>query len=167
MNKYREKLETWWWYNKRIVIACLIVALLIGYISAQISGNTEPDYTVALISTHYKSPEDTAKIQQLLYEHALDVNEDGEIQVYIRNYPITLDDSSPDAAFNNPEQNMAMTTDLMTSTSGLIITEEPELLQEKTEGILAEPWQELLPGLYIAARFDANEDYLSLLDRLF
>lgn len=167
MEKFIPKLKNWWWYNKRFVLIALVAAGMFAY-AVKPSGESEPDYSVGLITDVPRPAEERQALEDALRALGEDVNGDGEVIVRVSAYGVKLGDESPNAGYNNYEVVAKLDFDLVAGSSGMFFLEDPETFQRVTNGCLTEPFAALsaFPELSASCRADAPDHYAALLERI-
>lgn len=82
----KDKRKNWWYYNKRILAAVILVSALVIYFAYSILSKVEPDYTIGLL-TSYSMPDNGLKeLERCITPYADDRNGDGQVVVDVVNY---------------------------------------------------------------------------------
>ena len=80
-----EKIKSYWYYYRWIVIGALLISAVIAISVAQCATRTKYDYNVVLLTREYVGDADAAKIAEYFEQYTEDINGDGEIHVQVCN----------------------------------------------------------------------------------
>lgn len=156
------KLKHFWYYYKIPTGIVLCVLIVWVYLSAQSAATPDPDYHIGLVSTTSRSDEALAALENTFAAAGEDRNSDGDVLVRLHTYALELGENSDYA--NNYEIVAALDADLVGSTSGLFLLDDPEAFQSVTNGRLDERFLPFREGLYLCIRSDASEEYQQLFE---
>lgn len=159
-----DKLQNFWFYYKKHLLAALAVLAVIVYLSVQSAGKPEPDYHIGLISTTPRSDTQLAVLTDSFSVVGNDLNGDGQVLVQLHTFFLDLADDSPNAGVSNADKAAALDADLIGKVSGIFLTEDPQTLQAITGRIFTDAPVPFADGLYLCIRSDAPDAYRQLVE---
>ncbi len=162
-----KKLENFWFYYKKHLLAALVVLLTAGYLAIQKVSIPEPDYHIGLIQATACTEERLLSWEVRFAAAGEDLNGDGQVLVKIHTYFVDLADDSPNAGVNNAQTVSALDADLIGKVSGIFLLEDVVTFQAITNDILESSTLEFEQGLYLTLRKDADIAYKTLAEKLF
>lgn len=128
----KEKRQNWWYYHKYHVLIAVVALVLLGFMIKDLFFNREPepDYQVAYIGSTYL-PEDTAAaLETELARMGGDLNQDGQVVVKVREYPLYADEANYQTVMSAQVQ---LSVDVGDCESFIFLMEDPERFQEDFE----------------------------------
>ena len=162
-----KKLENFWFYYKKYLLAALAVLLIAGYLGLQKAAAPEPDYHIGLVQALPCTENQLSAWEARFAEAGEDVNGDGRVLVKIHTYFVDLADDSPNAGVDNAQTVSALDADLIGKVSGIFLLEDVDTFREITNDLLEAGAAAFEPGLYLTLRKDAASAYKALADKLF
>lgn len=126
----RKKLENIWYHYKAILIIGFLILFYAVYFFVQKIGNTEPDFSAAIISETFFSEEQLLSLQNALGSVVGDTNGDGETTVRISTYHLALCREGQDI-----NELSALDADLVGKVSTMFLVDDPEAFETATNGI--------------------------------
>ena len=89
----QEKLSNWWFYNKKILIAAILVIAMVISVAVSIFSQEDPDYTLAIANAYAIDEDAIALAEKHIAKYGEDLNGDGEVVVEIRDYYFLVNDN--------------------------------------------------------------------------
>lgn len=154
---YKEKLQNFWFYNKKHLLVALAVVLVLGYFGLQKRNTTEPDYHIGLVRQIPCTDEELAALEEDFVRAGTDINGDGQVIVKIHTYYLDLADAA------DAQTVQALDADLIGKVSGIFLLEDVKTFRSVTNGILAEGEIPMDNGLFLTVRKDASACYTDLI----
>ena len=133
-----EKRANWWHYHKLYVIAGVVaLAVLAGFIwDFCVRKEPAPDYQIAYIGSTYLPEDTTAALETALEELCDDRNQDGQVMVKVRAYPLYADESA--GYQTTVAAQVQLSVDISDYESLIYLMEDPAAFQRDFE-LLARP----------------------------
>ena len=158
----RKKLQNFWFYYKKHLLAGLAVLLVLGYLGIQKLSTVEPDYHIGLVRSAALPEETLTEWEHRFASGGEDLNGDGQVLVQIHTYYVDLADDSENAGVSNAETVQALDADLIGNMSGIFLLEDVDTFQRVTNGLLADPAVPFEEGLFLTLRKNASDNYHTL-----
>ena len=162
-----DKLQNFWFYYKKHLLAGLAVLLTLGYLGAQKAAAPQPDYHIGLVRAVPCTQEELDVLNARFAAAGEDRNGDGQILVQIHTYFVDLADDSPNAGVNNAQTVSTLDADLIGNVSGIFLLEDVETFRNITNDILEPETPYFDRGLFFALRKNADSAYKALAETLF
>lgn len=147
-----EKRKNWWYYHKwHVVIGAVLAAIAVGLIrNAMGVGQTKPDYYAAYVGEEALPDDTAAAIENAFACLGEDLNGDGEVIVFLNQYPRSMED--PQAAM---AVQVRLMVDLSEYESSFFLLDDPERFQQEyrslslLDGSLPEEGDDSAQGKYL------------------
>ena len=97
-----DKIKNFWFYYKWYIFAFVVIFAALIFLVKQCTDVVENDYVVILNSTEYVSDIQIAEIEDKIKKYAVDVNGDGEVNLFVMNCSRS-DSAGADPSFNNAQ----------------------------------------------------------------
>ncbi len=79
----KDKIKHFWYYYKWHTIACVLVAVLIGYTGVQCAMQVDYDFDIAFYNTRTIEQEHIDKFAELIATEAVDINDNNSVDVFV------------------------------------------------------------------------------------
>ena len=79
----KDKIKHFWYYYKWHTIACVLVAVLIGYTGVQCAMQVDSDFDIAFYNTRTIEQEHIDKFAELIATEAVDINDNNSVDVFV------------------------------------------------------------------------------------
>ncbi len=160
----RQRLENWWHYHWRHVLAVIAAIGLAAYFGSSWGSAPAEDYSVAWVGKYYLPDETEDALTAALATYGKDVNGDGQVVVRMRQIALDLRAIGERDSTGGQQEYaglLALDADLNCGQSTIFLLEDPEAFQaysgallylsgmEPAEGAadwenMAMPWQDVL-----------------------
>ena len=153
----------WYYYKVPVIIAFVILAVGIYFLSQRRS--VKSDYDAAVVSARGCSDEQLARLRSVLEQAGRDQTGDGIVTVKIHVYRFAIGTDGQDR-----EAIAGLDADLVGKVSGLFFVDDPEQFEESTNGIgkasdafpvsdISQLKEYGIDSLYLLVRKDMDEKY--------
>ncbi len=94
----KDKRKNWWYYNKRILLAVVLISGMVISLLYSILSKVDPDYTIGLLTSYSMPANGLEELERCITPYADDRNGDGQVVVDVVNYAYSGSSTADPAA---------------------------------------------------------------------